>query len=85
VRSDPWQALAPSPELPAIGMCSYCIGRYLAYQSGANANGRPLFMCSDCAAARGFSFAPLRLGEKQPPRKPPAREIRAKAAKAGAR
>ena len=57
---------APVPDLPLIGMCSYCPGswqsldvpltRQLAYQSGVNARGVELYRCADCREAAERSY-----------------------------
>lgn len=52
-RAASWESL-PTPhmsDVPLIGECAYCPGRYLAYQSGTNARGRPAFRCEECRAA----------------------------------
>jgi len=42
-----WDNIA-APDVPAIGECCFCPRRYLAFQSGVNARGRPVFMCAEC-------------------------------------
>ena len=70
--STPWERCAPDPNLPRIAACSFCAYRWLAYQSGEDARGRPVYMCLECRAARGLSV--ISSQPSAPERKPPARE-----------